>query len=472
MRKIVLLGFLIFLNLPIICIGGRSPVHLYPQERLIGDVMPFYHNGEYHIFYLLNASGISNINWEHAVSIDLINWKHLPTAIKINTAEPTGPEGKCIFTGCVIEKDDIFHAWYTGWNPNNPAGREFMLHATSKDLIKWTKHPQDILIPDGIHYANHRARDFRDPQIFWDEKSREYLMLFLGNVPGVNGWRFGCMTSKDVKTWKQRPAIKHWLGDECPDYFKIGDVHYLLSNHKYAYSTNGIKGPYKNPKPTNILDSPHTKAGKRCFDGKRHIWFGGWAAGPTTIPRELYPGPKGVLYMKPVEEVLNIFTKTVIDLADNPVLTEAKNNWEFSNGILSGKSVQIGSQVQLAVPDDYMLHCLVKMDSNSRLEIGLREQQETGQAYWLIVDAKAKQLGVNGPGINFQRPILLDTDRPVKIQAFVLDGLIECFINDHFAQTCHADAFGKRGSKLGLNVISGSVEFLELKVKVYQDQAN
>jgi len=30
---------------------------------------------------------------------------------------------------------------------------------------------------------------------------------------------------------------------------------------------------------------------KRVFDGKRHVWFGGWLSGPMSIPREVYEGP-------------------------------------------------------------------------------------------------------------------------------------------------------------------------------------
>ena len=57
------------------------------DNRKIGDVMPFYDNGEYHIFYLLNGSGNDNVNWEHAVSSDLMNWSHLPPAISLDKNE-------------------------------------------------------------------------------------------------------------------------------------------------------------------------------------------------------------------------------------------------------------------------------------------------------------------------------------------------------------------------------------------------
>ena len=110
-----------------------------------------------------------------------------------------------MFTGCVVEKDDIFHAWYTSWNPENPDGREFLSHATSRDLVRWTKHPEDMISPDGVHYANHHKRDFRDPQIFWNKEAGEYWMHILAQVPGEKDSRFGLLTSKDLTVWQQEP---------------------------------------------------------------------------------------------------------------------------------------------------------------------------------------------------------------------------------------------------------------------------
>ena len=49
-----------------------ASIRFTPPTRAVGDVMPFYHAGEYHVFYLLNASGNDDINWEHAVSRDLV----------------------------------------------------------------------------------------------------------------------------------------------------------------------------------------------------------------------------------------------------------------------------------------------------------------------------------------------------------------------------------------------------------------
>ena len=81
----------------------------------------------------------------------------------------------------VVEGLGQFHIFYTGHNGRNPQGTEVVMHATSPDLVRWTKHPEEILAPDGAIYKNARVRDFRDPYVFWNEPEQCYWMVFFGN---------------------------------------------------------------------------------------------------------------------------------------------------------------------------------------------------------------------------------------------------------------------------------------------------
>ena len=54
----------------------RSPIHFKPDlptKKAVGDVMPFYWKGEYHVFYLTNPLGNDDVNWEHCSTTDLVN---------------------------------------------------------------------------------------------------------------------------------------------------------------------------------------------------------------------------------------------------------------------------------------------------------------------------------------------------------------------------------------------------------------
>ena len=76
------------------------------------------------------------------------------------------------------------------------------------------------------------------------------------------------------------------------------------------------------------------------------------------------------------------------------------------------------------------------------------------------------QLSLVGPGIKRTRPCLIDTSKPVKIQAFVQGRLIECFINDQFAQTCRVPRYA--AGKLALSLDGGEVEVVKLLVNTHQ----
>jgi sucrose-6-phosphate hydrolase SacC (GH32 family) len=438
----------------------RSPIHFMPIRRAVGDVMPFYWKGEYHVFYLTNPTGNNDVNWEHTVSRDLVTWKELPPALTPDKSAPTGPEGECMFTGCVVEKDGVFHAWYTSWNPRNPAGQEFISHATSKDLIQWTKHPEHMIAPDGIHYASHHDRDFRDPQIFWNGKANEYWMHFNGNVPGKQGFRFGLMTSKDLVTWQQQNPVEGVPGDECPDYFTIGDTHYIHSCKVYCYSDR-LEGPYKYPELTREIDIPCIIAAKRVWDGKRHVWFGGWQTrGPMAIPREVYAGPNGLLYMKPVPEVVNVFKHTALDLANKPELTQSGAQWRYDGHVLRSLTGKEKASAVFSVPEHYMLDCLVTMTPGSQFAIAI------GGHYLLSLTPENGKLSLTGPGFNRTRPCPADISKPVRIQVFAEGKLIECFVNDQFAQTCTVGTVKEKQLEIGAE--GGSVGILKLLVKTCQ----
>jgi hypothetical protein len=428
-----------------------------PSRRQVGDTMPFYWKGEYHVYYLMNPTGNYQINWEHIVSKDLLHWKELPPALSHEPDDPAGPDGVCIITGDVVEKDGMCHAWYTRWNPRNRKGREFISHATSRDLIHWTQHPEHMIGPDGVHYANHRARDFRDPDIIWNEEKEEYSMYLFANVPDEldspdvemrvqESGRFALLTSKDLVTWEQKPPIEGVPGGETPSLLEIDDTYYIVSND-YGYShSSSIHGPFKRAKLDNGIEVKELDglqmAAKTIWDGKRHVWFGGWCGRAMPIPREIYAGPGGLLYMKPVEEIVASFTETALDLAKEPL-----------------KKV-------IDVPLAYMLECQVKLDPTSRFTISFGETLH----FSLMAndDPNRGQLSLEGSEKDVIRPCPLETSKPTKIQAFVDEMLIEIFVNDQFVQTSIPNIWWPTEGTLKFTSEGGKAEILSNLVKVHR----
>jgi len=355
MKKVLVTAFLAIHVLSSLCGAQgsakyRDPIHFrpaLPKKKAVGDVMPFYWKGEYHVFYLTNPLGNHDVNWEHCSTTDLINWKEYSPALKPDPDDPTGPEGGCMFTGCIVEKDGIFHAWYTSWNPKNPDGREFLSYATSKDLIVWTKHPEHRIAPDGINYARHQLRDFRDPQIFWNEEKKEY-----------------------------------WI----------------------------------------------------------HI---------LAMPREIYAGPEGALYIKPVEEVLAVYKNTVFDRAEKLVFSKTSSN---EGGVLKDDAVT----ATFDVPEHYMMECQLKLKEDSRLTFVIRGDCK------LTFDPANERWMLGNHKEQLKSTLPIDITKPFKLQVFVERNLIECFVNDQFAQTCVARGLT---TQLGISAADGSVEISKMSVK-------
>jgi sucrose-6-phosphate hydrolase SacC (GH32 family) len=429
-----------------------SPIHYRPKVGVLADTIPFYWKGEYHIFYLRGSIG--KVPWEHIVSKDLIHWKELPTALRPD-GDPNGPDGENMFTGSVIEKDGTFHIFFTGWNQRNPKGREFILHATSHDLIHWTKHPEDILGPDGVNYDHRQDRDFRDAFVFWNDELKTYWMILCAN--SLKGGGFGVAESKDLKSWRFAPALKA-PNQECPDLFKIGDTWYLLGGDTYSFSKD-LRGEFKAPPVQNVIDRPAIYAGKRMYDGRRHIWTG-WVwdsnngrdgggmtwGGTQCLPRELYAGPDGQLYQRPVEEISAFFN---------------------ANGLTIDAPQPVGNGITLPTPDHYMLQCTLRLDPPSSLTIAMRQQADGGGGYQFILRPKTQEAELRGPGFSYVRRCTLDMTKPIKFQAFVQGSIIECFVNDQFAYTCRAYNYSQ--GALGLKVEGGQAEVLQLAVKTYEN---
>ncbi|MBU0679398.1 MAG: hypothetical protein KJ626_14960 [Verrucomicrobia bacterium] len=450
----------------------KSPIHYRPPVVKMGDTIPFYWDGEYHVYYLRATAKMA---WGHIASTDLVNWTELPYAL-IPDGDPSGPAGENCGTGSIIEKDGIFHAYFTGWNPRNPDGREMAVHATSTNLIDWVKHPEHICAPDGVIYRKRPDDDFRDPYVFWNEEDECYWLLIFTHDARNNAPVVGAFTSTDLESWTAREPIKSFAGQECPDYFKIGDRHYLIGAFRYGYAEEA-GGPYRTP-ANAYLETPLLYAGKRMFDGKRHVWTSWFRdlagekddgafiwGGSQCLPREVYAGSDGLLYMRPVDEVTAVFEKTVLDLTNEPPVSPAAE-WKREDSVLLGHAERTGSQQVFDVPDNYMMQCRMQLDPGAEFTVVFREQEGSGYGYKLVIRPDKNEAEINSRSFSYPRFCEVDASEPITIQAFVQGSMIETFINDKYAFSCRAYDFA--GGQLGLNVSGGSVEVQELSVKVHK----
>ncbi len=429
----------------------HTAFHYRPKIGNVADPIPFYWKGEYHVFYL--QGDIGPVPWQHIVSKDLVHWRELPAALVVDGASDS-PDGGHMFTGSVTEHDGTFHIFYTGHNPGNPAALEVVRHATSPDLIHWTKEPEFTLGPDGVHYADKRFRNWRDPYVFWNAGKKQWWMLVIGTDPAEPGGENefgrgvqGLLVSDDLKTWTQQPHIPGGRGEECPDLFKIGDTWYLIGGGRYV-SAKASEGPYTEP-PHSVIDFPGVYAGKRMFDGKRHIWVG-WAwdgpgqtdaatagngvlswGGFLCLPRELYPGGEGELFCRPAHEIVALHSKV---LAEAPA----------------------ADPTRLKPCADGMVECTVTVPADGEVTLSLREQPD-GKAYRLTVRPSKGQIVLATPASEWVRDhCRIDASKPIHLRAFLDGSMLECFVNDAYAITRRAyDLAGGEARVTGAASVTG-----------------
>lgn len=149
-----------------------------PADGWAGDFIPFYWQGEYHLFYLKDyrdkARHDEGTPWFHLSTRDFVHFVDHGEALSRGTEQE---QDLYVFTGCVLEHQGQFHIYYTGHNRHlRAAGKpeQAVMHATSADLIHWQKDPANpILFAD----AQHEPHDWRDPFVFWNEETHEFWML-------------------------------------------------------------------------------------------------------------------------------------------------------------------------------------------------------------------------------------------------------------------------------------------------------
>lgn len=140
-----------------------------PQDgSRVGDTMPFYENGVYHIFYLKDGGGTSS----HPVyRVDTTDFVHYEEKGLVLPAGDSNSGESMIGTGSVVKHNNDYLFFYTG----HPAtGAETVRVAISEgNLDSFEKKEDFILSPADYGFVN----DFRDPEVRWSEADECYYCI-------------------------------------------------------------------------------------------------------------------------------------------------------------------------------------------------------------------------------------------------------------------------------------------------------
>jgi beta-fructofuranosidase len=303
----------------------------YVDGLPVGDVIPFYDDGTFHLFCLTPPPGALlfperlRTAWRHLRSTDLVRWEELPEALV-----PGGdgdPDRDGVWTGSVLRATDELHVFYTG---HTLAGDipQSICHATSADGVVWYKDSGNpLLVADRDRFE---GKDWRDPFVFWNEGEGRYWMLLSSRSvshPAVSRGVVALCTSDDLASWSHAEVLYEAFlthCPECPEIFRLGEKWVMAYSrftdrrgtvYRFADDPRGPWHSFDAERP----DGPNWYAAKSLTDDRgRRIAFG-WIpdrnpapsadtghwlwAGDLAIPRQLELDNRGQLGLHPPVEM-------------------------------------------------------------------------------------------------------------------------------------------------------------------------
>ncbi|MFJ5840240.1 GH32 C-terminal domain-containing protein [Streptomyces shenzhenensis] len=264
-----------------------APILFRPPGGWVGDVIPYFWDGRYWLFYLHETrSGAydAGTSWHLACTRDFVDFDYRGEVLPHG-----GPQEQDLhaYTGCVIEHQGTHHLFYTGYNPavRDPATEvplQAVMHAVSDDLLTWKKLPQDTFHAPADRYE---PGDWRDPFVFRVPGASDFTMLLAARTTGGPERRRGCVAravSSDLSTWtvtEPFSAPSRFITHECPDLFELDGRWYLLYSEfserftvRYRIAPSP-QGPWQTPGDDGI-DGRGFYAAKTAGDGGRRYAFG------------------------------------------------------------------------------------------------------------------------------------------------------------------------------------------------------
>ncbi len=199
----------------------RPQYHFTPKTGWLNDPngLVFY-EGEYHLFfqYYPHDTVWGPMHWGHAVSTDLVNWQHLPTALYPD-------ELGYIFSGSAVIDwhntagfgKEAMVLFFTHHHPETLAQSQSLAYSVDNGR-SFSLYPGNPIIPtpEGL-------RDFRDPKVLWydaGDGSGHWVMSLAANHEIL------FYTSDNLIDWEENgrfgathgPPTGLW---ETPDLFQL-----------------------------------------------------------------------------------------------------------------------------------------------------------------------------------------------------------------------------------------------------------
>ena len=444
-----------------------------PSGCWFGDCMPFYHDGQFYLFHQRDTRVPDcfgePFGWSLVTTADFAHFS--------DRGEPLRPGGdgeqdQFLFAGSLFSAGGRFYALYTGYNrgfAQQGKPSQVLMLATSPDLLTWEKTTEKLVSPQ----PGYDPHEWRDPYVFWNADSGEYVMILGARKLEGAKQRTGCtvwFTSTDLKSWKFQGdfwAPNQFYMHEMPDLFKIGEYWYLLTTEysdrcKTIYRiSKSLRGPWLAP-ADDAFDGRAYYAARSCSDGERRYLFGWvptrhneddlahWDWGGTLVVHEVYQRPDGSLGVRAPDGVQNAFARSQI-LAAGPLVVKSQDG-------------TAAVSLARAAGDVFRFDADVEISAGTRaFGIRLFEDKTSGDTCEFTFHAAENRVifgrSPNHPwhryqNLGMERPLHIQANRKIHLQLIVDDNIAVLYVD---GAALSARMYARPGQALSIFVVSGSL---------------
>ena len=392
-----------------------STMHFKPRDHALGDVHPFFHEGECFLYYLKPGKYESAL----ARSRDWLTWTETP------------------ITHEVVKPDDWMSPYFVLGVFHDPAGKVFrsfyghaqgrMASSVSDDLLRWSCAPKEFHVPAASYYERRR-----DPFVFWIPEMKQYGCVMTTQIKGRSKNKAGAIslaTSPDLKQWQDHGPILDPgnIGEpECPQMFRMGQRWYLLASiydravgpPVYWVSDQPL-GPW-GKEPAGRLDGKDLCAAQIAFDGDTPVLFG-WIpltpakpgqqpwGGHLALPREMHSLADGTLGTRLPGKLIKAFEPLLWRAVPDFTITAEPHTIE-------GQWQHLAAEITLLMP------------------IGVNEVRVRFAPLGEIILHRTRLRVLDGRGECWSElPAQLPADQPITVRLFIEDNIVELFVHDRYS---------------------------------------
>lgn len=453
---------------------SRPKYHLLPAANWTNETHGLlFYKGKYHIFNQKNASGLSlsQINWGHFSSPDLINWTEHKPAI----SPEKGYDENGIWSGHILLDDNGTPVIsYTAGGPKMGIA---LAYPKDSALIKWEKYKYNPVIPgqpDG-----YTRTDLRDTYV-WKEGEKWYMAVGFGLEENTK--------QKGALLLYSSPNLQQWTflhtlfeGDpdndgsgifwEMPVFKKIGDKYVLLVNRvpnkgipaRALYWVGGFVNERFVPDhqfPQNLEVINRLLSPSVAEDEEGRI------VAIAIIPDEISGEAayqKGWSHLYSIPRVWNLIDGKLVQ-SPHPALESlrAPTSNKFNAVIANGQSVKLSAGQQ-----QYELNAEIDPNKADKFGFVLHKNPDKSEFSKIYYDVRSKEIVVDQRHSSTKKGIpqtvrrdalTLNTAAPIRFHVFVDGSVVEIFINDQYAFTTRIFPSKKNSDQLEIFSEGGGIK--------------